>query len=129
MIELAIFMLTENILCVGGEDSISLISIKDFEIVLVSVIKTKYLITEICILPNFNILIGMESNDNNESKEYFYQYQYFHKQNKSKNKIEHSLIKRNSMLLTKNESNIRMRCLTNNRLVTIVDLRNIQIWE
>ena len=42
-----IFMLTENILCVGGEDSISLISIKDFEIVLVSVIKNKYLITEI----------------------------------------------------------------------------------
>ena len=121
------FMLTENILCVGGEDTISLISIKDFEIVLVSVIKTKCKITEICILPDFNILIGMRSN--NRLEEYFHQYKYFCKLNKSTNKMEHCIIKGVSKFLTKNISNIRMRSLTNNRLVSIVDLNIIELWE
>ena len=33
------------------------------------------------------------------------------------------------MLLTKNLSNIKMRSLTNNRLVTVVDLNKIELWE
>ena len=125
-----IFMLTEDILCIGGDDSISLISIKDFEIVLVSLIRVKYRITEICILPDFNILIGMKNNDGSyKSIEYFYQYKYFKKLNKSKNIEEHCLKKGISKLLTKKESNIRMRCLNDDRLVTVVDLNNIQVWK
>ena len=43
--------------------------------------------------------------------------------------MEYDLLRISSKLLTKRESNITMRCLSNNRLVTIVDLELIQIWE
>ena len=49
-------MLKEDILCVGGDDTISLISIKNIEVILVTLIKEDYKITEICILPDYNIL-------------------------------------------------------------------------
>ena len=149
-----IFMLNEDILCVAGDDTISLISIMDFEILLVSIIKKQYRITEICILPDWNILIGMRNKNINlisSNIEYFYQYKCFHKLNQlegkerqayenlnvinkdkkeelSKSK-EYDIIQVSSKLLTKNYSNITMRCLSNNRLVTIIDLVNIQVWE
>ena len=84
-----IFMLNEDILCVAGDDTISLISIKDFEIVLVSIIKKQYRITEICILPDWNILIGMRNKNINlilSNIEYFYQYKCFHKLNQLERK-------------------------------------------
>ena len=125
-----IFMLNEDILCLGGGDSISLISIKNIEIILVSVIKSKFMITEICILPDFNILIGMQNDDGSDNiKEYFFQYKYCYSFNTSKKKMEHKLIKGSSKFLTKKESNIMMRCLRKNRLVIVVELNNIQIWE
>ena len=58
-----ISMLSHDILCIGGNDTISLISINDFEIILVSLIKPEYRITEICILPDFNLLICMKNED------------------------------------------------------------------
>ena len=125
-----IYMLNEDLLCLGGEDSITLISIKNFEIMLVSLIKTKFKITEICILPDYNILIGMENNDGSDKhKEYFYQYKYSYSFNKLTNKIEHKLLKGTSKFLTKNNSNIMMRCLNNNRIVVAVEYKIIQIWE
>ena len=127
-----IFMLKEDILCVAGDDTISLISIKNFEVVLVSVIRKKYKITEICILPDYNILIGMQNKNKiflENHIEYFYQYKFFHSVNKLTKNMEYNIIQVSSKLLTKNYSNITMRCLNNNRLVTVIDLELMQVWE
>ena len=127
-----IFMLKEDILCVAGDDTISLISIKDFEVVLVSIIKKKYKITEICILPDNNILIGMQNRNKiflENHVEYFYQYKCFHSVNKLTKNMEYNIMQVSSKLLTKNYSNITMRCLNNNRLVTVIDLELMQVWE
>ena len=121
------FMLNDDILCLGGGDSITLISIKNFEILSETKIRSQIKITEICILPDFNILIGMKNYDTN--KEYFYQYKYDYSYNKFKKKIEHNIVKGTTKLLTKNDSNIMMRCLMKDRLATILDLKIIQIWE
>ena len=78
------FMLNDDILCIGGGDSITLISIKNFEILSETKINSQIIITEICILPDFNILIVM--NNHVENKDYFYQYKYNCSFNKSKKK-------------------------------------------
>ena len=97
-----IFMLNQDILCVAGNDSISLISIKDFEIIMVSVIKKRYKITEICILPDYNILIGMQNKSILDNHiEYFYQYKCCHSVNKLTKKMEYNILKVSSKLLTK----------------------------
>ena len=126
-----IFMLKEDILCVAGDNTISLISIKDFEIILVTLIKHRYRITEICILPDYNILIGMQHKSKvfDDHIEYFYQYKCYHKLNPIKKMMEYDILEVSSKLLTKNYSNITMRCLNNNRLVTVIDLELIQVWE
>ena len=126
-----IFMLKEDILCVAGDNTISLISIKDFEIILVTLIKRRYTITEICILPDYNILIGMQHKSRafNDHIEYFYQYKCYHKLNPIKKIMEYDILEVSSKLLTKNYSNITMRCLNNNRIVTVIDLELIQVWE
>ena len=129
-----LFMLTEDLICLGGKDSISLLSIKEFDIVLVSVIEPEYKITEICILPDFNILIGMSNGDdddyfNSKKLEYFYQYKYFYQMNEKTKKMEHQIIKMDSKLLTSKKSNVRMRCLSDNRLLINVDLYYLQIWK
>ena len=49
--------------------------------------------------------------------------------NEKTKKMEHQIIKMNTKLLTGNESNVRMRCLSDNRLLTNVDLYNLQIWK
>ena len=127
-----ISMLSNDILCVGGNDTISLISIKDFEILLASKIKRLYIITEICILPDFNILIGMQNKSkllSNNYIEYFYQYKCYHTVNKLTKSMEYSILEVSSKLLTKKYSNITMRCLSDNRLVAIINLEHIQVWE
>jgi hypothetical protein len=126
-----IFMLKEDILCVAGDNTISLISIKDFEIILMTLIKRRYRITEICILPDYNILIGMQHKSKvlDDHIEYFYQYKCYHKLNPIKKIMEYDILEVSSKLLTKNYSNITMRCLNNNRLVTVIDLELIQVWE
>ena len=126
-----IFMIKEDILCVAGEDTISLTSIKDFEIILVTLIKRRYRITEICILPDYNILIGMQRKQRalGDHIEYFYQYKCYHKLNPIKKMMEYDILEVSSKLLTKNYSNITMRCLNNSRIVTVIDLELIQVWE
>ena len=132
-----LFMLTEDLLCFGGKDSISLLSIKEFDIVLVSVIEPEYKITEICILPDFNILIAMKDKEYDDDDdyldsnklEYFYQYKYFYQMNEKTKKMEHQIIKMDSKLLTSKKSNVRMRCLSDNRLLINVDLYDLQILK
>ena len=126
------FMLTYDILAVAGNDTISLISIKDSDIILVRKIKIGYKITEICILPDYNLLFGMQKDKNlirDKHMEYFYQYKVFHKVNKKKKKLEYEILKVGERLLTKNYSNITMRCLSENRIVIVTDLEHIQILK
>jgi len=123
------FMLTDDILAIGGDDTITLISIKDFEISLVSTIKPNYKITEICILPNYNIIIGIQNKDKNIKKEEFlYQYRYCPTVNKSTKKLEHNIYQISTELLTNNNSNITFESL-NNSLIAIVDQRYILSYD
>ena len=123
-----IHMLSYDILCVGGQGTITLISIKDFEIILVSSINNKYKISEICILPDFNIIIGMQSN-NYEIKEYLYHYKYNSCIDKLTNKINHNISKISSELLTTKDSNLTMAPLSNKNFVIIVEKKFIQVRE
>jgi len=119
------FMLTDNILIIGGDDTITLISIKDFEISLISTIKPNYQINEICILPDSNIIIGIAYKDENIKKdELICQYKYYSTINKSTNKLEHNIYQISSDLLTKNDSNISFEFL-NNCLIAIIEKRYI----
>ena len=123
------YMLTDDLLCIGGDDSITLISIKDFEISLVSTIKPNYKITEICILPNYNIIIGIQNKDKDiKREEYLYQYKYYSKVNEMTKKVEHNIYQIYTELLTNNNSNLTMECI-NNSLVTIVDQEYILLWD
>ena len=123
------FMLTDDILAIGGDDTITLISIKDFEISLISTIKPNYKITEICILPNFKIIIGIQNKDKSVKKEEFlYQYQYCPTVNKSTKKLEHNIYQISTELLTNNNSNITFESL-NNSLIAIVDQRYILSYD
>ena len=123
------FMLTDNILAIGGDDTITLISIKDFEISLISTIKPNYKITEICILPNSNIIIGIQNNDKNiKREEFLYQYQYYSSVNKSTKKLEHNIYQISTELLTNHNSNITFESL-NNSLIAIVDQRYILSYD
>ena len=126
-----ISMLSNDILCVGGNDTISLISIKDFEVILVFSIKPDYKITEICILPDFNILICMKNEDYlyEEDKEYLLHYKYNYSIDKIKNTKMHNMKKISSELVTKKDSNLTMAALNNNNVVTIVEKKYIQIRE
>jgi hypothetical protein len=123
------YMLTDDLLCIGGDDTITLISIKDFEICLVSTIKPNYKITEICILPNYNLIIGMQNKDKDiKNEEYLYQYKYYSKVNKMTKKVEHNIYQIFTEFLTNNNSNLTMECI-NNSLVTIVDQEYILLWD
>ena len=123
------YMLTDDLLCIGGDDTITLISIKDFEICLVSTIKPNYKITEICILPNYNIIIGIQNKDKDfKREEYLYQYKYYSKVNKMTKKVEHNIYQIFTEFLTNNNSNLTMECI-NNSLVTIVDQEYILLWD
>ena len=124
-----IFMLTDDILIIGGDDTITLISIKDFEISLVSTIKPNYKITEICILPDSNIIIGIQNKDKyTKWEEFLYQYKYYSSVNKSTKRVEHNIYQISTELLTKNNSNISFECL-NNYLIAIVDQRYILSYD
>ena len=123
------YMLTDDLLCIGGDDTITLISIKDFEISLVATIKPNYKITEICILPNYNIIIGIQNKDKDiKREEYLYQYKYYSKFNEMTKKVEHNIYQISTEFLTNNNSNLSMECI-NNSLVTIVDQEYILLWD
>ena len=118
------FMLTDDILIIGGEDTITLISIKDFEISLISTIKPNYKITEICILPNSNIIIGIQYKE----EEFLYQYKYYSRVDKTTERMEHNIYQISTELLTNNNSNITFESL-NNSLIAIVDERYMLLYD
>ena len=123
------YMINEDILCLAGMASITLISIEKFDIVctytLVDNLRIK--ITEICSLPYCNVLVGVQKGKY-KNIEYLYQYKFI-SEIKDKKK-EYRLEEVSSKLITENqESNITMRCLSDNKLVTITGCERIQIWE
>ena len=125
-------MITNDILCAAGDDTISLISIKDSDIIVTTKIRENYKITEICILPDYNILVGMQKGETSivgNYTEYFYQYKCFHRLNIQNRKIEFNIMKVAQKLLTENYSNITMRCLKDDKIVIVVDLELIQILK
>ena len=63
-------MLNKDIICIGGDNGLSLISIKDFDVPLLCVLKPDFKVTEICIMDEFNVLITMRSKSY-DFKEYF----------------------------------------------------------
>ena len=86
------------------------------------------MISEICLLPKNNILIGILNVNETENDEYLYQYKYYTSLDKSTKKIVHNFFQVNSELLTTNRSNITMEC-SNNELVTIVGENLIITWD
>ena len=122
------YMLNEDILCLAGMDTISLVSIEKFDIIFIYSLKDDIKITEICILPDYNVLVGIEKFEIGR-KEYFYQYKLVSEINEKNKKIEYKLEEVSHKLITEHRSNITMRCLSNNKLVTIIDFQKIQIWE
>ena len=123
-----IFMLNKDIICVGGDDAISLISIKDFDFVLLSVIKPKFQITEICIMDEFNILIAMRSKSY-DSEEYLLHYKLDSYIEKLTKKIIYNITQVSSELTSKNKSNLTMVQINRTKFVTIVENKYIQIRE
>ena len=124
-----IHMLSKDIICVGGDDTLSLISIKDYKIILTCLIKPYYKITEICILPDFNILICMVKNNSYIKKgEHLMHYKYYTSINKETNIINHRISQISSELITTNDNNFTMEALNNN-VITIVSKKLIQIRE
>ena len=119
-------MLTNDILFVGGGDTISLISIKNFEIILVSLVRVQFKITEICILDDFNILLSIKSQKNID--EYLLHYKYNSNIDKLTNKINHNITKLGEELITKKDSNFTMVSLGLN-FVTSVEKKYIQIRD
>ena len=125
-----IYMLNEDILCLGGKSTISLFSIKDYKFVFNILVKLGFKITEICILPNYNILVAIGNNRNySEHGEYFYQYKYSCNMNKTTKIKEYELKEVSHKLLSEERSNATMKCLSDNKLVSIIDGKFIQIWE
>ena len=125
-----IYMLNEDILCLGGKSTISLFSIKDYKLVFNILVKIGFRITEICILPNYNILVAIENNRSySDHGEYFYQYKYSCNMNKTTKRKEYELKEVSHKLLSEERSNATMKCLSDNKLVSIIDGQFIQIWE
>ena len=125
-----IYMLNEDILCLGGKSTISLFSIKDYKFVFNILVKIGFRITEICILPNYNILLAIENNRSySDNGEYFYQYKYSCNMNKTTKIKEYELKEVSHKLLSEERSNATMKCLSDNKLVSIIDGQFIQIWE
>ena len=119
-------MLTNDILFVGGGDTISLISIKDFQIIFISLVKELSKITEICILNDFSILVSTKSLKNND--EHLFHYKYNSNTDKLTNKINYNITKLGEELITTKESNFTMVSLGLN-FVTIVEKKFIQIRD
>ena len=117
-------MLTYDILCIGGLDTVSLISIKNFDIIFEFLLNPNYIVAEICILPDNNIMIGIGNKIDDVNQEMLLWYKY-----NSTEKKEHNFLLMSSELLTKNISNLTMEVIGEKKLITIIENKKIQIRE
>ena len=124
-----IFMLNKYIICVGGDDGLSLISIKDYDVPLLYVIKPKFKVTEICIMDEFNVLITMRSGSSYNYKEYLLHYKLIPEKDNISNKMLFKAIQVSSELTSKRRSNLTMASIDRNKFVCIIENKIIQIRE
>ena len=123
-----IFMLNKDIICVGGDDGLSLISIKDFDVPLLCVLKPDFKVTEICIMKEFNILIAMRSSSY-DFKEYLLHYKLIPEKDNITKKILFRSKHVSSELTSENRSNLTMAPIDRNKFVAIIEKKTIQIRE
>ena len=125
-----IYMIKENILCFTRNNTISLISIKDYDIVYTCSININYIITEICILPDFNILVAIINDIRyNSDTKYLYQYKLAFNINENTKKIEYKLELVSQKEINEENSNATMKCMSDNKIAIIINDELIQIWE
>ena len=122
------YMIKENILCLAGNDTISLISIKDYDIVYIYSININYIITEICILPDFNILVAIRNRYHSDTK-YLHQYKLAFNTNENTKKMEYNLELVSRKEINEENSNVTMKCMSDNKIAIIINHELIQIWE
>ena len=122
------YMIKENILCLAGNDTISLISIKDYDIVYIYSINLNYIITEICILPDFNILVAIRNRYHSDTK-YLHQYKLAFNTNENTKKMEYNLEFVSQKEINEENSNVTMKCMSDNKIAIIINHELIQIWE
>ena len=123
-----IFMLNKDIICVGGDDGLSLISIKDFDVPLLCVLKPDFKVTEICIMDEFNIIITMRS-DSYDFKEYLLHYKLIPEKDNITKKMLFNAIHISSELTSENRSNLTMESIDRKKFVAIIENKIIQIRE
>lgn len=123
-----IFMLNKDIICVGGDDGLSLISIKDYDVILSCTIKPDFKVTEICIMDESNVLITMRSNSYN-FKEYLLHYKLIYEKDEMTKKMKYNLVYVSSELTSDNRSNLTMASIDKNKFVVIIENKIIQIRE
>jgi len=123
-----IFMLNKDIICVGGDDGLSLISIKDYDVPLLCVLKPKYKVTEICIMDEFNILITMRS-DSYNFKEYLLHYKLIPEKNNITKRMSYNTMLVSSELTSENRSNLTMASIDRKKFVCVIENKIIQIRE
>ena len=123
-----IFMLNKDIICIGGDDGLSLISIKDFDVPLLCVLKPDFEVTEICIMDEFNILITMRS-DSYDFKEYLLHYKLIPEKDNITKRMIYNAIHVSSELTSENRSNLTMASIDRNKFVAIIENKIIQIRE
>ena len=123
-----IFMLNKDIICVGGDDGLSLISIKDFDVPLLCVLKPDFKVTEICIMKEFNILIAMRSSSY-DFKEYLLHYKLIPEKDNITKRMIYNAIHVSSELTSENRSNLTMASIDRNKFVAIIENKIIQIRE
>ena len=123
-----IFMLNKDIICVGGDDGLSLISIKDYDVPLLCVLKPKYKVTEICIMDEFNILITMRS-DSYNFKEYLLHYKLIPEKDNITKRMSYNTMLVSSELTSENRSNLTMASIDRKKFVCVIENKIIQIRE
>ena len=123
-----IFMLNKDIICVGGNEGLSLISVKDFDVPLLCVLKPDFKVTEICIMDQFNIIITMRS-ESYDFKEYLLHYKLIPEKDNITNKMLFNAIHISSELISENRSNLTMESIDRKKFVAIIENKIIQIRE
>ena len=122
------YMLNKDIICVGGDDAISLISMEDFDVVLLSVIKPGFRIKEICTMDKFNILIIMEKKSY-YFEEYLLHYKINSYQDKITQKMVYDITQVSSELISNNNRSLTIVSINKNKFISILDKKCIQIRE
>ena len=123
-----IFMLNKDIICVGGNEGLSLISVKDFDVPLLCVLKPEFKVTEICIMDEFNVLITMRSKSY-DFKEYLLHYKLIPEKDNTTKRIIYNVMYVSSELTSGNRSNLTMASIDRNKFVAIIENEIIQIRE